>query len=301
VDIATDLVAVSAMTADDDRVYIANKPHSIGGEEFPGSVRSAPLGGGRLVTVVDQPITAPYELAVDATQVYYTNEPGDVLRVVKEGGTPTVAAESFNPIFGRLIVDSGRIVWTEVDPVALDKLVMIASGGTPAVLLHPADDVPIDCIGNLGFSDYAIGGQDVYFVAESCGVLRKKPLAGGLATTIGSAVIGPRNLAATANHIYWPDALALDRYELKRIPIAGGIPETVASLGGSPAYVALDGDSMFYWLADGAEIHKLALESGVDSILAADQMDVRALARGGSRLFWIARQGAHDVLRACDL
>src|SRR5690348_6466281 len=60
-------------------------------------------------------------------------------------------------------------------------------------------------------------------------------------TDIGDPLPGPDRLAVDDTHVYWLNL----RGEVMRVPIAGGDPERVAKTAANPAWLVLDGQSVY--------------------------------------------------------
>lgn len=101
-----------------------------------------------------------------------------------------------------------------------------------------------------GTADLAVlAGDDVWFVASSTGTLYKVPKAGGAATYTevanGYNTVSQRRLVADADAVYllaWKGSDAV----IDRFPVAGGAPQTIATLPSAQYVIALQGDDVWY-------------------------------------------------------
>jgi hypothetical protein len=179
----------------------------------------------------------PSGLAVDCTSVYWTDwdgSAGTVMKVPIDGGTPTTVA---GVSAAEIAVDGTSAYWT--GGTAVMKVAL--GGGMPIVLASfPEIEATI-----------AVDRTSVYFVAigSSSAALMKVGLSGGKATKLADI-----NLTGSADSIAVDTAnvyLAGGDGTVKKVPIGGGTPTTLASGGsGGPAYVAVDSASV-YWTDPG--------------------------------------------------
>ena len=163
-----------------------------------GAVRSVPLGGGAPANLTKTKLRKAMTdyavaVAVDTTNVYWTDPNAHALLTVPIGGgaTATLASGLKNP--GGIAVDATRAYWTDITagtvmsvPLAGSKPTTLASGqGTP-----------------LGI---AVDGASVYWTDESAGTVMKIPRDGGATTTLHSGSGAPWGIAVDATSVYWSD------------------------------------------------------------------------------------------------
>jgi hypothetical protein len=144
----------SALVVDATNVYWA-------GNE---TVMSVPIKGGTVTTLAPSPdLGVSPGIAVTATDLYWTNERGTVMKVDKGGGTPVTVASGQNQPLG-IAVDATSVYWTTyaLCAGALDGAVT-CSGSVMAVPLGGGASTTLS---QLGAYEIAVDGTSVYFRAS---------------------------------------------------------------------------------------------------------------------------------------
>jgi hypothetical protein len=202
-------------------------------------VNKVPLGGGALTTVVSY--DSPYGIAVDASNVYFTNGGDGVFAAPLGGGAPTRLA-SGQALARLLAVNADHVYWTNDVPGGTIDGVPTTGGAT--VVLAGSQDY-----GN----GIAVDADNVYWVTGNgnspAGTVMKVPLGGGSPVTLASGYPNSQQVAVDANNVYW----TVQRYNnqaigaVLKVPINGGTPTTIWSASGAgPQGLALDATSV-YW------------------------------------------------------
>jgi len=260
-----------------------------------------------------------YDLALDSTNVYWTN-PGASLgagSIVTETKDPTgamnrtiAAAQTFP---SGIVVDTTNVYWTT----------KIASGG--AVLKAPKTGLPD---GGLATSiatnqpsaaALAIDSTSLYWTnlgAESnAGSIAKAPLTGvamdggsadaGGATVLATGLTLPAAIAVDAQSIYWVETGTMPRTgAVLKMPLAGGAITPLAPGQNQPTTLAVDGTSVYWGQVGGmtnmGAVVKTPLAGGAVTTLVANQAQVGAITVDAEHVYWVTTSGTGTgmVLRA---
>jgi len=224
----------------------------IGGSILSGTGGGAGGAGdapGRSLTLVTGPEQSAWDIAVDATHVYWTDRAARaVMRIPKEGGTPETLAWPQEDL-GRIAVDSNFVYWTNTLPSG-DVMKVAIGGGTP---------VPI-ATGQLRPVGIAVDATNVYWTNAGgstlgVGSVMKASLATGISSTVAANQEAAHAIAIDATSIYWSKGpFETGGGEVMTMPIAGGTLVQLARLpfddgvmssmiGGS---IAVDGESVYF-------------------------------------------------------
>jgi hypothetical protein len=188
----------------------------------------------------------PWDIAVDATDVYWTDSSaGTVMKRPKQGGTPVTLA-SGQLALGYLAVDSAYAYWTGRDYVRKVPL----AGGEPVSI----------ATGQVFPSGIAVDATNAYWTTlgdygPNFGTVMKASLATGTVTALASNQDHASTIAVDATTVYWTNGpFESGGGELWRVPITGGVPvrmvwlvtvdpNEIRSIGSS---IAVDATSV-YW------------------------------------------------------
>ena len=202
------------------------------------------LAGGCSSTFVSG--SAPAFLAVDATNLYWTDQLADtVMKLPLSGGTPTALTASLgNTLYG-LAVDGGG-AYVQLWQVGIERIPL--EGGS-ATLLAPTTDV-----GNLALQIVAAAGNVFWSSADTSTettALSVVPETGGAPLVLTTDDV--YGFATDGANVYWAVSTCGIAQTgcagaLKKVPARGGTPVTLSTAWTyqEPAAVAIDATSV-YW------------------------------------------------------
>jgi len=242
------------------------------------SVMKAPLTGGTPTTLFSGTYGPLLGLALDATNVYWTNSNGTVMSVPLGGGTPvTLASGQAEP--ESIALYGANLYWVDWNSGNLMTLPLGMDAGAPVILAAAGQVYAL-----------AAGPTGVYWASGYYGVgmgrVSGLALGGSSVTLLASGLTNPSSIAATASSVYFSDQGAI-----MTVAPDGGTPATLVADPGEPGAIALDATNL-YW-ADGAgRVMSVPLAGGSPSTIVAGRDDLRALAVGATSLYWTESEGA---------
>ena len=261
------------------------------GTTFSETLLAQPLAGGAAVTLASA-IPTPVKLASDGTTlVWVDTTPAGVMNsshvsaIPVAGGAPVVLASStLQPV--DLIISGGNAVWSEdrVFGNGTPGIRSVPLAGGAATTLYQASDAPqklaLDAAGQIVWTE--IGP----YYPNSYGGGRVARL---LTPTTGQTLVAGISVDAPTFIVAGSDLVVIDSGRLKRVPIAGGIVETIAVESGPITDLTSDGTNV-YWDV-GAAVHAVPLTGGPTTALATGA----GYTRGGpirvssdGVLYWVA-------------
>lgn len=248
-----------------------------------GAIRRVPTSGGTITTVVSGFASDANTFAVDNTAVYYathnfppTSPPDKLLATTLAGSTTTLSSSISIPT--KLMVGGGKVLWIDASTVSS----IAVGGGTPTVLAATPPNTPFDLLfdgSNVLWTESTGTIKSVALTGGTVSTLYQggdapRHLAIDLSSQInwtegdpiccpirlnGSGRIArltPTNTVQTVVSGLASDAptfvatatdlFIVDGWRIKRLPLAGGMPVTVAADDGPIAHLATDGASV-YW------------------------------------------------------
>jgi hypothetical protein len=245
---------------------------------------SVPLDGGDPVELADAG-TSAYRIAVDRTNVYWTNYyDGVVAKTPLDGGAMTnlVAFQDGITSCGAVAVAGSTVYFATTQNGNGNLQSVSVDGGTP-VALTPVESSWADSL--------ALGANAIYWPANA--ELLRTPLDGGASVSVASSV-NANGIAMDAKYVYWTDqAGGTVGGEVMRVPLDGGPAVPLATQLPSPQAIAVDGAGV-YWTdypasnATGADgtVFMAPLDGGALRVLATGQWSPQVIATDGARVYW---------------
>jgi hypothetical protein len=260
--VASDQKRPTDLAVDGTSVYWTNPSRAGSGSfkktlpDFSASVVKAPLDGGLpTVLAVDQKV--PWGIAVDSTNVYWTNlslddlSAGAVMKVPLAGGSPVALASRQRMPTG-IAVHGNFVFWT-----ADGKLKRLPVAGGTLVILSPPDEIvggeiAVDATNVYCFASHPqsmTAGQQMRGESPDTRLL-KVPLDGAPLTVLATALYGPHALTIDGSSVYWLDGAVM------KVPANGGEVETIGGEEDVISDMAVDATSV-YWASFGGTVKRL--------------------------------------------
>lgn len=209
------------------------------------------------------------DLAADQTSVYWTSRKaagqGTVMRLPLAGGTPVALASGQQRPEG-LEVRGGFAYWT--DGTSLKKAPV--AGGAEITLASGQQ-----YMGGV----VAVDSAFAYWVVDQVEhAVRKVPIGGGAIVELVSGGY-PLYLAVDGTSVYWTE-----NFDVKSIPLAGGVPVSLATSRSATYQVTTDG--RFVYFANYSELRKTPVDGGASELLAGAHPVGMEIVVDGDFLYW---------------
>jgi hypothetical protein len=273
----------------------ADEADDASGEEGGAAADAACAGArvdGRCRVELARGLVHPYNLAVNATHLYWTTAfvapAGQVMRAALAGGAPEVlwTGTGAHPNPHTIVLDETSVYWTDFTLTTGGILKMPLDGGTPVALAELQDEP----------HGLAVDGTSVYWTTYNGGQIRKTsktPVAGGPAPVVelARARPSPNNIAVDDTFVYWTEFVAAaSGGAVMRTRLDGSVspdaPTTVAPQQDSPYGIVLDAHNLYWTNAEGGQVMKMPRTGGAPTPLATGQVKPFGLAVDGVNVYW---------------
>ncbi len=245
----------------------------------------APAAGGQAIVLaqVSSPEPTITRIVLDGDQVLWCDL-HEIYRTPAEGGTTGVVAGGLPLPPVAIAAAGGRVYWSEHTGSAHGQTGMVKSvplaGGKIQIHVQ-GGDAPFQIAVRNDWLYWSEGGD--IGTLEGFGRIARVPLTGGRATTLAAGVSGTRPpIAVDDTHVYIADGC-----RLKKAPLHGGPPETVAAADFAIKDLDVDG-GVLYWIEEPfAAVKKIGVDGGPVMLLATGSGPAGPLRLSGGMIYWM--------------
>lgn len=233
-----------------------------------GRIKRVPLAGGQVSVVIGDILAPNGRLAASSATLYWI-EGGALLasegigRIRKApilGGMPTTVASGILSSQPPSVI-SGPFIYLG-DHGAIKKLSL--DGGFPEILYSIAINQ-----NDVGFiNDIATDDAFLYWTESNYSTVRRMPISGGVATTLSTLTSArAKQIAVVNGFVYWVDDMILSGDSIRKMPVAGGPLNTIASNIQGLTGLEVDSNSAYFAEYETGDIRKVSVNGGTVTTL----------------------------------
>ena len=209
---------------------------------------------------------APSAIAVDATNVYWSNTSasgGAIMKVPLNGGTPTVIVPAVSGAFG-MSVDSASVYFTSGS----------ASAGTISIVKAPLSGGAASTLATgQSAQSLAVDAANVYWANAMNGAIMKVPLGGGAPVTLASTQGAAEAISIDGTNAYVTVAGApnASNGQVVQVPLAGGTLVTLTDVEDNPEGITVDAWNVSWTDINAGTVKQEPIGGGVIKTVATGQ------------------------------
>jgi hypothetical protein len=212
-------------------------------------------------------LSSPRSIAVDDNYVFWS-EPSVLKRVSKTGAGETAVATSSLYGFGQMVLDGNYLYYLD-SGTKVQKL--LKSGGTPTTLATGSS-----------FYDAITVQNNVVFWGVPSGLIYSVPTAGGSVTTVATGSQDIASIRVTNNTVVWsqttyPAVVFAQPIGGSRITLSSGVNV-------EPGLAIQDG---FAYFTGSESIYRVPIGGGIRQTLASNLNDAYDLALDATNIYWV--------------
>lgn len=252
--------ATNSFAVDATNVYYttANFPRI---STFTETMKAQPLTGGP-AQILAAAIATPSKIAAGGGAVAWIDSSG--VRAMSTSGGPVsdLASTGVNVPLD-VLINGGDVIWSETtgarhgESGAIRRIAL--AGGSVTTLVQGGDAPRLLGLDGQGRLSWSEGGD----VGVEEGFSRVATLTASGVRTVLSGIASPAPSFTFSN----TDMFVADRWRVKRLPIAGGMPETVAADDGPIAALTVDTSSVYWHRTERVSARKAPIAGGTVSVL----------------------------------
>ena len=255
--------AANTFAVDGNAVYYTTPNYPRVVPPFSETLVAQPLAGGA-ASMLSPAIPTPVKIVSTGASVAWLDE--GALRSIPAGGgsvTP-LAPTTGTPI--DLLFDGTNLLWTESTapaPNAAGAIRSVSPAGGPFITLYEGDAAPrrmaIDPSARL---NWTAGSIDA--LTDGSARIARLDAGNTVETVVAGLARDSAPFAVTAT-----DLIVADLERIKRIPLAGGMPTTVAVDDSPIANIATDGAAVYWNTGDTGSLRKAPIGGGAVTVLVS--------------------------------
>lgn len=220
-------------------------------------------------------------MAVDATNVYWIDGYGSVMKVPLAGGAAQTVVSS-QALDWVIAVDATNVYYVEAEGTVVTKAPI--DGSSPPVMLC--------ALGNGGGAlGIGVDATSVYVLTDALeSAVVKVPIGGGPATPLFAGGVNPQGgMAMTATNIFWTGT-PIAGTDVMTVPISGGTASSF-SLGSQAASgIATDGSSVYWTIVNGGVLKQSVVGSKpIPTAVGDGKVDAVSMVVDEKSVYWTDR------------
>jgi hypothetical protein len=244
-------------------------------------------------TVMVPTLTSPIGIALDANNIYYTDDGNGLVYSVPKAGGASVALVTSGQAASAwdIIVVGSSVYWSTYNQ---EKILSVPITGGAASTLSSVENVP---------AGLASDGTSLFWANswQEAPAIRAENLSTGLVSTLdlpgdgGTVVIGPSAIAVDGTYVYWGNEAGAGPSSVYRANKDGSNPIQLATTVDPVEGITVDATNVYFTVDLGGGVYSVPIGGGATTPIATGEANPTDIVTDATSVYWLNGAGVRKA------